>query len=329
MQRYYPFSQFLRRRFGGPVHKVCIDAGFTCPNIDGTVATGGCTYCNNNSFSPNRRLHLAEVTRQIEQGMAHLERRFGATQFLAYFQSFSNTYAPLPELRELYTHALSYPGMVGLDVATRPDCIDVEKLDFLQELAADRLVLLEYGLQSSHDATLRLTNRGHDYACFVRAVEMTQGHGVYICAHVILGFPNESDNQMLQTADRLAQLPIDFIKIHDLHVVRGTALARTYEESPFPMRSSQEYIDLLCRFLERLPAEMGIQRLFSYTPPELLIAPRWNKDSTSLLRDIRAELERRNTWQGRLYSGIGDRGPGISRRSATRSIDSTETASPE
>ena len=305
MDRYYPFSRFLQRKFGAPVHKVCIDAGFSCPNIDGTVATGGCTYCNNSSFSPVPKLNLHDVSAQIERGVAYIRRRYKAEHFLAYFQSYSNTHAPLATLRELYSLALGFSGVVGLDISTRPDCIDKEKLDYLQELARERFVLLEYGMQSCHDETLRRVNRGHNHECFVKALEMTAGRGLFTCAHVILGLPNERDHQILQTADRLAELPLDFVKIHDLRVVCGSVLGCEYEKSPFPMRTRDEYIDLLIRFLERISPTMAVMRLFARTPPELLLAPTWDSNPNRLIRDIRAELERRSTWQGRLCHRAG------------------------
>jgi radical SAM protein (TIGR01212 family) len=299
LDRYYPFSRYLHERFGVPVHKVCIDAGFTCPNIDVTVSIGGCTYSNNSSFSPVRQLNLNDVSAQIKRGIAYIRRRYRAEHFLAYFQSFSNTHAPLTDLRELYTLALSFKGMVGLDISTRPDCVNEEKLAYLQELARERFVLLEYGLQSCHEETLQYINRGHDYACFVKAMKLTASHGLCTCAHIILGLPNENDRQILQTADRLAELPLHFLKIHDLHVVRGTFLGCEYEKAPFPMRTREEYIDLLIRVLERIPSEIAIMRLFSQTPPTLRLAPTWDTNPNRLIHDIRRELELRNTWQGR------------------------------
>jgi uncharacterized protein len=299
VDRYYPFSRFLRGKFGVPVHKVCIDAGFTCPNLDGTIAVGGCAYCNNSSFSPIRRLNLNDVSKQIERGIAHIQRRYHADHYLAYFQSFSNTHAPLADLRELYTLALSFPGMIGLDISTRPDCVDEKKLDYLQELAREKFVLLEYGLQSCHDETLQSINRGHDYACFVNTVKLTASRGLFTCAHIILGLPGENDEQILQTADQLAEPPIQFVKIHNLHVVRGTSLGCEYDKAPFPVRTREEYIDLLIRVLERIPPEIAIMRLFSQTPPTLLLAPTWDANPNHLIRDIRDELEHRNTWQGR------------------------------
>jgi hypothetical protein len=281
---------------------VCIDAGFTCPNLDGTISTEGCSYCNNSSFSPLRRLNPHDVSAQIERGIAYIKQRYKAVHFLAYFQSYCNTHAPLESLRALFSLALGFPGVVGLDISTRPDCINEEKLEYLQDLARERFVLLEYGLQSCHDQTLRRINRGHDYACFVKALGLTANRGIYTCAHVILGLPGESDQQILQTADRLAELPLDFVKIHDLHVVRETALSREYEQSPFPLRSRQQYIDLLVRFIERIPPGMALMRLFSHTPPQLLLAPTWDTDPNRLIRDIRAELELKDTWQGRLCS---------------------------
>src|SRR5262245_47429736 len=218
-RRYYPFSRFLRQRFGARVYRVTLDAGFTCPNVDGTVAYGGCVYCDNRSFSPNRRLPRVAIAEQVRRGVAVLEKRYGADRFLAYFQAATNTYAPVEKLRRLYDEALRHPQVIGLAVGTRPDCVPEPVLDLVTEYARGRYVCLELGLQSIHDRSLDWMNRGHYFDAFVDAVRRCAGRGFDVCAHVILGLPGESAEDMLATADALAALPVQAVKIHNLHVV--------------------------------------------------------------------------------------------------------------
>src|SRR5262245_47748214 len=218
-RRYYPFSRFLRQRFGARVYRVTLDAGFTCPNVDGAVAVGGCVYCDNRSFSPNRRLPRTGVREQVRRGVAILQERYRADRFLAYFQAATNTYAPVAKLRRLYDEALDHPQIVGLAVGTRPDTVPDEVLDLLERYARDRYVCLELGLQSIHDCSLDWMNRGHHFDAFVDAVRRCQGRGLDLCAHVILGLPGESREDMLATADALTALPVQAVKIHNLHVV--------------------------------------------------------------------------------------------------------------
>src|SRR5437763_9027532 len=227
-RRYYAFSQFLKEKFGAKVYRVTVDGGFTCPNVDGTVARGGCVFCDNRSFSPNRRLPRTTVREQVERGVALLQQRYGAHQFIAYFQAATNTYAPVTKLRRLYDEALDHPQIVGLAVGTRPDCVPDPVLDLLQGYARDRYVGLELGLQSVHDRSLDWMNRGHHFDAFVDAVRRCQGRGLDLCAHVILGLPGESRDDIMATADALASLPINAVKIHNLHVVRDTPLEKMF-----------------------------------------------------------------------------------------------------
>jgi radical SAM protein (TIGR01212 family) len=298
-RRYYAFSQFLRQRFGGRVARVTIDAGFTCPNVDGTVTTGGCVYCDNRSFSPNRRLPRTTVAAQVKRGVELMARRYGAERFLAYFQAATNTHAPIERLRRLYDEALADTRIVGLAIGTRPDSVPDPVLDLLQEYARDRFVCLELGLQSMHDRSLDWMNRGHHFDAFVDAVDRCRGRGLDLCAHVILGLPGESWDDMLATADALAALPIDGVKIHNLHVVRGTPLEEMYRAGSVRMLEREEYVRLVCDFLERLPAAMVIHRLNGDAPPDYLIAPSWCLDKAALLEEIQAELTRRDSWQGK------------------------------
>jgi radical SAM protein (TIGR01212 family) len=300
--RYRAFSRFLRERFGAKVFRVTIDAGFTCPNVDGTVTTGGCVYCDNRSFSPNRRLPRTTITEQVRRGVAILGARYRADRFLAYFQAATNTHAPLPKLKRLYDEALDHPQIVGLAVGTRPDSVPDEVLDLLQAYAGKRYVCLELGLQSIHDRSLDWMNRGHHFDAFVDAVERCRGRGLDLCAHVILGLPGESHADMLATADALASLPVHAVKIHNLHVVRDTPMEKMYRDAQVPMLERNEYVQLVCDFLERLPPEMVIHRLSGDAPPDFLVAPLWCLEKPALLRAIHGELERRDSRQGQHYS---------------------------
>jgi radical SAM protein (TIGR01212 family) len=302
-RRYYAFSRFLRERFGAKVYRVTIDAGFTCPNVDGTVAVGGCVYCDNRSFSPNRRLPRATVGEQVRRGVEILRKRYGAERFLAYFQAATNTYAPVEKLRRLYDEALEHPQIVGLAIGTRPDCVAEPILELIQGYAGNRYVCLELGLQTIHDRSLDWMNRGHHYEAFLDAVRRCQGRNLDLCAHVILGLPGESHADMLATAEALAALPMQAVKIHNLHVVRKTPLEEMYESGQVRIMEREEYVAVVCDFLERLSPTMVIQRLSGDAPPDYLVAPLWCLDKPALLRAIHAELERRDSWQGKRWSG--------------------------
>jgi hypothetical protein len=297
--RYYALSRFLRDRFGTKVFRVTVDAGFTCPNVDGTVAQGGCVYCDNRSFSPNRRLPRTTIREQVQRGISILEDRYGADRFLAYFQAATNTYAPVEKLQRLYDEALDHPQIVGLAVGTRPDCVPEPVLDLLQRYARDRYVCIELGLQSVHDRSLDWMNRGHHFDAFVDAVNRCQGRGLDLCIHVILGLPGETPAEMLATADALAALPIQGVKIHNLHVVPDTPLETMYRAGAVRMLELTEYVQIVCDFLERLPPTVVIHRLNGEAPPNYLVAPLWCRNKPALLNAIHAELERRNSWQGK------------------------------
>lgn len=296
--RYTAYSRYLRQLFGRTVYRVTVDAGFTCPNVDGTLAVGGCAYCDNRSFSPNRRQARAPLREQLRRGIAYLQRRYPVDRYLAYFQAATNTYAPVEKLRRLYDEALDHPQVVGLIVGTRPDCVSNEVLALLEEYARGRYVGLELGLQSIHDRSLEWMNRGHGAAAFLDAVERCQGRGLDLCAHVILGLPGESHADMMATADALAALPVDGVKIHNLHVVKDTALERQYRAGAAAVLTRDEYVALVCDFLERLRPEMVVHRLSGDAPPDYLVAPQWCLDKQGLLRAIEAELDRRDSRQG-------------------------------
>jgi len=293
----------MKSLFGQTVYKVNVDAGFTCPNRDGAVSTGGCTYCNNDSFRPQACAGSRSISEQIEQGIPYLRSRYGAEKFIVYFQAYTNTYAPVETLERLYSEALGHEGVVGLAIGTRPDCVDEQKIALLERLARERFVLMEYGLQSIYDRTLASINRGHDYACFTRALAMTAGRGIKVGAHLILGFPTETRDEMLAMAEELSQQQVEFIKIHQLQVVRETRLAEEYAARPFPVLGYREYIELLADFLERLSPEIVIQRLFAAAPEDILIAPVWDRTRSEFLADLDSFMEERGSFQGKRAKG--------------------------
>jgi len=303
--RYYDLNSYLRRLFGVRVQKITLDAGLTCPNRDGTIAKGGCIYCNQRGSGTGAFAEGLSIEEQLERGRQILAKRYKAKAFIAYFQSFCNTYAPLSHLKHLYETALSQPDVVGISVGTRPDCVDTPVLDLLQSLAQRHLVWVEYGLQSAHDPTLRRINRGHDSACFARAVRLTSGRNIHICAHVILGLPGEDRSHILKTARFLAGLPIDGIKIHLLYVVRGTPLAQLHRNGRYTCLDQETYVEWVCDFLERTPPHVVIQRLTGDPHADELVAPQWAVRKSETLHLIRQTLAKRGTRQGKQMTAPG------------------------
>lgn len=297
-KRYRPFSHYLREIFGCRVQKIPLDAGFTCPTRDGRVGSGGCIYCGPRGSGTGAYVNGVPLGQQIRAGIERGKRRFGECKFIAYFQAFTNTYAPPERLKRLYDEALRHQEIVGLSIGTRPDCIPDEVLDLLEEYARRCHLWVEYGLQSAHDKTLEFINRGHDVAQFVDAVERTKGRGINICAHVILGLPGETKEEIMATADLVASLELEGVKIHSLYVLEGTKLAEMYQRSEFRLLELDEYVSLVCDFLERLPQSMVIQRLTGEAPRDLLVAPAWSLEKRAVLSRIDAELERRGSYQG-------------------------------
>jgi radical SAM protein (TIGR01212 family) len=301
MPRYNSFGSYVKRTFGTTVHKVNIDAGFTCPNRDGTVGVGGCIYCNNKSFKPDACKSAVPVREQIQNGRAYVQKRYGAKKLLAYFQPYTNTHAPVDRLKSLYLEALEEPLVMGLAIGTRPDCVDEEKLDMIAKLAEDHFILVEYGLQSIYEKTLRFINRGHDLATFLRAIELTRQRSIHTGAHVIVGFPSETEDEMLEMATEVSDTGIEFLKIHQLQVIKETPLASIYEEEDFNVFGYEEYIDFVVRFIERLSPGIVLQRLFASAPDEMLIAPRWNRTRNEILKDIESRFIKADSFQGKLY----------------------------
>ncbi len=304
-RRFNSYSGRFRRLFGQRVQKVVIDAGFTCPNRDGTISSGGCTFCNNDAFSPSYSHKGYSVARQIEEGILfHRNRYQKAQKYLAYFQSYSNTYKPLEELRAIYDQAFGHPDVVGIVVGTRPDCVDEAKLDYFAELAArGHYVAIEYGIESVYDETLRRVNRGHDFSTAVRAVEMTHARGLHCGAHFILGLPGETEAMLVRQAGAINALPLDTVKFHQLQLFRDTLMARDYAEHPADYRfwSLEAYIDLFIDLLERLRPDLVIERFAGEAPPRYHLMPSaWGSvRNERLLQLLEQRLEERDTWQGR------------------------------
>jgi len=296
--RIHSYGQYLRRRFGCRVSKVNVDAGFTCPNRDGSKGTGGCIYCNNVSFSPKDTQPVIPLEKQLAAGMAYHRQRLGSEKFIVYFQKYTNTYASLDVLADLYRRALDHPDVIGISVGTRPDALSPEALGLLSEIARTRYVCLELGLQSMDDAILTRINRGHTLDDFLETVQRAAGHGFDICAHLIYGFPGELPADFLKTADLIASLPIDSIKLHQLHAVEGTELADMYRRGEFVPLTLQEYLTTAADFLERLPARVAVQRLYGSAPLAISVAPRWGLKNNQMWFAVINELLRRGTWQG-------------------------------
>ncbi|QDS98702.1 TIGR01212 family radical SAM protein [Adhaeretor mobilis] len=305
--RYYSLNHYLRGQFGERVQKVSLDAGFTCPNVDGTVAKGGCTFCDNRSFSPSRRLPRAGIYGQIEQSIDRMKNRYkNCKSFIAYFQPATNTYAPVERLRGLYEDALTHPQVVGMAIGTRSDCVPDDVLDLLEEFAGRTNLSIEYGMQTMHDRSLEWMNRGENHASFLDAVERSRGRGFEMCAHVMLGLPGESHEDMLATAKELARVNLDAVKIHNLYCVKNTRLAEQVAAGEVTLMEQDDYVKTVVDFLELLPPTMVVERTSGDAPPDYFVGPEWCLDKPAVKCAIEAEFERRNTWQGRSYSASGD-----------------------
>ncbi|MBR3890071.1 TIGR01212 family radical SAM protein [bacterium] len=296
-KRYNQFSAFLKNKFGAKVYKITLDAGFSCPNRDGTISTGGCIFCDEGGSFSQAHSNLLSVEEQVRIGAETLSNRFKAQKFMSYFQAYSNTYKPVNELEKIYTASLNHPDVVGLSIGTRPDCIDEEKLKLISSFTPDYYTWVEYGLQSVHNKTLKRINRGHDYDTFLRAYEKTKEYGINVCVHVIFGLW-ESHEEIMQTAQTLASLGIDGVKIHMLVVLEDTKLAQMYNNGEINLMSEDEYITTVCDFLEYMPTDTTIHRLAGNGLKKELIAPRWIGKKLDTLNKIDREFIRRNSYQG-------------------------------
>ncbi|MDD5450843.1 MAG: TIGR01212 family radical SAM protein [Desulfovibrionales bacterium] len=301
---YNDLNHYLRGLYGCRVQKIPIDAGFTCPNRDGTKSTQGCIYCNAYGSGTGAFRQGVSISEQIRQAKSFLGRRYGAGKFIAYFQSFSNTYAPISVLKQRYEEALFYEDIVGLAVGTRPDCISDDILALLASYQEKYLVWMEYGLQSAHDRTLEFINRGHTVADFLQAVDRTKKAGLPVCVHIILGLPGETKEDMLETARLVAGLDIQGLKIHLLYVVKGSGMESLFKRGEYIPLTQQEYVDLVCDVLELMPPDVVIQRLTGDPRPEELVAPLWARDKTGTINAVRTTLKERGSFQGKYFSLI-------------------------
>lgn len=300
--RFFSYNYFLRQKFGRRVQKISIDAGFTCPNVDGSVAVGGCTFCDNRSFSPSRRVPRQAVTDQINNGIRRLKQRYRCDTFLAYFQPATNTYAPVERLRALYESAIGHPQIVGLAIGTRPDCVPDVVLGLLREIGARTYLSVELGMQTMHDRSLDWMNRGHHHCATVDAVDRCHDRGFEVCVHIMLGLPGESHEDMLATALEVARLNVDAVKIHNLYAVKNTLLAEQVERGEVTLLERDAYVQILADFLELLPPTCMVERISGEAPPNYFIGPSWCLDKPGLRQAFLAEMERRDSWQGKRWS---------------------------
>ena len=301
---YNDFSTYLRKCFGCKVQKITIDGGFTCPNRDGSVGRGGCTFCDNRTFSPAYCNRDKSVTEQMRDGIAFFAHKYPAMRYLAYFQAYTNTYAPLVELQRRYEEALAVDGCVGLVIGTRPDCMPEALLDYLQILSKKVYVLVEYGIESTDERTLIRINRGHDYAVSVAAVCRTASRGIPVGAHIILGLPGETRGMLMKQAEELSRLPLTTLKLHQLQLIRGTRMASEYYECPqdFSLFTLEEYVETVVDYVERLHPGIVLERFASQSPKDVLIAPDWGIKNYELVEIVKRRMRERDTWQGKLYS---------------------------
>lgn len=304
-RRFNSYTEYLKKQFGGRVQKLAIDAGFTCPNRDGTKGWGGCTYCDNDAFNPSYCHSEKPILQQIEEGIEFHTRRYRrASRYLAYFQPYSNTYAPLEKLKEIYSQALSLPDITGLVIGTRPDCIDGEKLEYFRGLADSHYIMLEYGIESCYNRTLKRINRGHSFEDTVAALGMTSQYGIKSGVHLIFGLPGESREEMMNEAEILSAFPVQNVKFHQLQIIKGTRMASEYKEQPedFLQFSLDDYIEFIIDFVEKLNPAFVIERFAGEVPPRYLAGPGWGLiRNDQILARIEKRMEERRTWQGKKF----------------------------
>lgn len=293
-QYYHDFGTWIRNQLPFRVQKISIDAGFTCPNRDGRIGIGGCIFCDNKSFNPSYCSHKKSVTEQLEDGKRFFAKKYPEMKYLAYFQAYTNTYDTVDKLKQFYEEALKVEDVVGIVIGTRPDCVSSELLDYLEELNKRTFLIVEYGIESCNDDTLRYINRGHDFACTRKAVEETAKRGIYVGGHVIMGLPGEDAAESLRQAPIISSLPLTMLKIHQMQIIKGTRLAKIYKERPFHLYTIEEYIDLITQYIGLLRSDLVLERFVTQSPPEMLIAPKWglkNYEFTNLLNNRLREMK--------------------------------------
>lgn len=302
-QRYNEFGQWLKAKLGMKVQKISINAGFTCPNRDGSVGIGGCTYCNNQTFNPSYCHTEKSVTQQLEEGKQFFSRKYPEMKYLAYFQTYTNTYGALSELKRKYEEALNVDGVIGIVIGTRPDCMPDALLDYLEELNRRTFLIVEYGIESTDDKVLQRINRGHDFACTADAVRRTHERGILTGGHIILGLPGESHESLIKTAETLSSLPLDTLKTHQLQLIRGTRMAEEYFATPsdFHLFTVDEYIDTVIDFIEHLRPDIILERFVSQSPASLLAVPGWGLKNYEFVEKVRRRMEERDARQGKLF----------------------------
>lgn len=297
-QLYNDFGTWIRGQFPFRVQKIAIDAGFTCPNRDGRIGTGGCTFCDNRTFNPAYSDRRKTVGEQLQEGKAFFAHKYPEMRYLAYFQAYTNTYAPVSVLAAMYEEALRTEGVVGLVIGTRPDCISTSLLDYLETLSRRTFVLIEYGIETANNVTLRRINRGHTFECAQKAIEMTHQRGILTGGHVILGLPGEDAEESIRQAPIISSLPLDILKIHQMQIIRGTTLAREYAHKPFHMYDVDEYIELIIGYITRLRKDLVLERFVSQSPAELLIAPRWGLKNYEFTNRLVNRMKEIGAYQG-------------------------------
>lgn len=297
---YNDYGAWIRRKFPFRVQKISIDAGFSCPNRDGHVSSGGCTFCDNRTFNPSYCQPGKSITQQLEEGKTFFARKYPDMKYLAYFQAYSNTYGNMADIKRKYEEALAVDGVVGLVIGTRPDCVNDNLLDYVAQLSKQCFVTMEYGVESVNNDTLVRINRGHSFECSRDAIIRTKERGITTGAHIILGLPGEDAEENVRQASIVSALPIDILKIHQLQVIRGTRLAKEYAEHPFHLFSVDEYIDVVTRYLERLRADIVVERFVSQSPKEMLLAPKWGIKNHEFTDKLVNHIKALGTWQGRL-----------------------------
>ena len=303
-KRYNDFSSFIKRKFGERVQKVSLDTGFTCPNRDGSKGTGGCTYCNNNTFSPYYCKPKKSITQQLDIGIDIFSEKYKTQKYLAYFQSYTNTYADISLIKELYSEAINHPKIIGLVIGTRPDCIDHEIIDYLSEISKKHYVALEFGVESTLNRTLKAINRCHSYEETIGAFKLAENKGLHLGAHIILGLPGETPNEMLNHAIEISKIPIHSLKIHHLQIVKNTVMALQYQKNPefIQLFNADDYIDFITKFITLLRPNIIIERFISESPAHLLIAPKWGLKNFEFVAKIDKRLIENDLWQGKHYN---------------------------
>lgn len=301
-KRYYQFSEYLKNKFGKKVYKITLDAGFNCPNRDGTISSGGCIFCDDGGSFSRAHDSMLSIEQQVYKGIENLSTRFKAQKFMSYFQAYSNTYKPVEELKAIYDASLCHDDVVGLSIGTRPDCVDEQKLDLIASYTKNYETWVEYGLQSIHDKTLKFINRGHNFETFLKSYKLTKERGINVCAHIILGLPNETKEDMLATVKTLADLGVDGVKFHCLCIFPNTKLYDLYEQGRITLLDEDEYIDIACDCLELLPEKTTIHRLGGNGLQAIKVAPKWLNKKFEILNKIDDILETRNSYQGNFYT---------------------------